>query len=220
MNPRTPTPPGGVELRLPPSYALISNITSWEGDHHGLRRLKWSRKGGLITAHLWQVADTQTFELPELGDSINLCLGLRIGEIGWWKYVPEASHPAAYTAGKGHDRGFMAFDGLFHLVLCGASLGAGAGRNFFLAAGSQKHAEKLKEMRVTGMQILTLPKEQRKCAAPSQRRANAMASVGPTPVKRHEPTVMALAGCDTKTKDRGQIIPPGGVEPPTPSCTL
>ncbi|KAJ7732314.1 hypothetical protein B0H16DRAFT_1468662 [Mycena metata] len=40
-----------------------------------------------------------------------------------------------------------------------------------------------------------MTKEQRNWPTPSQRLANAMASVGPTPVKRHEAAVMALAGC-------------------------
>jgi hypothetical protein len=43
--------------------------------------------------------------------------------------------------------------------------------------------------------IPTVTKEQRNWPTPSQRLANAMASVGPTPVKRHEAAAMALAGC-------------------------
>ncbi|KAJ7730310.1 hypothetical protein B0H16DRAFT_1469658 [Mycena metata] len=100
---------------------------------------------------------------------------------------------------------------VFHPALRGAGLGAGAGLDFVLVPRSKKHAEKLKEMGLTSKkkapardrqyqaakacQIPTLPKEQRNCATPSQRQANAMANVGPTPVKRHEAAVMAFAGC-------------------------
>ncbi|KAJ6589176.1 hypothetical protein B0H19DRAFT_1058219 [Mycena capillaripes] len=42
---------------------------------------------------------------------------------------------------------------------------------------------------------LTVTKERRNSPTPSQCLANAMTSVGPTPVKCHEAVVMALAGC-------------------------
>ncbi|KAJ6525199.1 hypothetical protein B0H19DRAFT_1243858 [Mycena capillaripes] len=48
----------------------------------------------------------------------------------------------------------------------------------------------------TQLRLPTLTKEQRNSPTPNQRLANAMASVGPTPVKCHEAAVMALAGCE------------------------
>ncbi|KAJ7024730.1 hypothetical protein C8F04DRAFT_1192140 [Mycena alexandri] len=150
------------------------------------------------------------------------------------------------TAGKGHVRGFMAFDGR------GSDIGHGVGwalhgffvlfdsvgtwlftkfnstiefstqrsaahlpdLNFVLVPKSQEHVEKLKKMGLTEVQhdhsVIADNKPQRHvkfprcqknkdtvqhCATPSQRQANTVANVGPTPVKGHEAAVMALAGC-------------------------
>ncbi|KAJ7725451.1 hypothetical protein B0H16DRAFT_1471833 [Mycena metata] len=67
---------------------------------------------------------------------------------------------------------------------------------------NQESTYSRKEMCETRLSLPTLTREQRNWPTPSQRLANAIASVGPTPVKRHEAAAMALAGCVTITQFR------------------
>ncbi|KAJ7749648.1 hypothetical protein B0H16DRAFT_1844789 [Mycena metata] len=87
---------------------------------------------------------------------------------------------------------YQVFHSALHGVCPAAGLGTGAGLDFVLVPRSQKHAEKLKEMRLMS----------KKKAPACQRQANAMANVGPTPVKHHEAAVMAFAGCGTRIRKK------------------
>ncbi|KAJ7784169.1 hypothetical protein B0H16DRAFT_1446428 [Mycena metata] len=56
------------------------------------------------------------------------------------------------------------------------------------------------EMCETRLSLPTPTREQRNWPTPSQCLANAMASIGPTPVKHHEAAAMALTGCVMRDK--------------------
>ncbi|KAJ7708005.1 hypothetical protein B0H16DRAFT_1481466 [Mycena metata] len=80
----------------------------------------------------------------------------------------------------------------------------GGGKNQESTYGREEMCETRVRKFVTLCQRLSLPtltREQRNWPTPSQRLANAMASVGPTPVKRHEAAAMALAGCVNFARD-------------------